>query len=421
MAVTEASAGANASVPSDDTDTDTDTDTEFRAEVRSWLSAHLVGEFAALGTGNDLGGPAELGVRRRWERELAAGGWIGTAWPRQFGGRDLSLWQQLVFNEEYARANGPIRVGFFGEQLLGPTVMAFGTDEQRARFLPPILRAEEFWCQGFSEPEAGSDLANVKTAAVLDGDEWVITGQKVWTSLAHLADWIFVLARTDPGAPKHRGLSFLLCPMNQPGVEIRPIRQITGTAEFNEVFLDGARTRADLVVGGVGNGWKVVNGTLGFERGTAFLGQQLRFAAEYWRLVDVARDRGVDRDPVLRDRLADAYVGLEVMRQTGMRAIGRALAGKPPGPEASTGKLQWSRWHQRLGELATDVLGPQAMVTGGDSATGGDAREELLYSFLFSRSHTIYAGSSEVQRNIIGERVLGLPREPSGAPRASDR
>jgi alkylation response protein AidB-like acyl-CoA dehydrogenase len=285
--------------------------------------------------------------------------------------------------------------------------MAFGTTAQKQRFLGPILRAEELWCQGFSEPDAGSDLANIKTTAMLDGDQWHITGQKVWTSLGHIANWIFLVCRTDRHArAKHRGLTFLLCPMDQPGVELRPIRQLTGTAEFNEVFLDDARTGAEMVVGEVGGGWKVVMATLGFERGTAFLAQQLRLAAEYRTVLDAARRLGHSNDPVLRQRLAQSYIGLEIMRLTGLRTISQLLAGKPLGPESSIGKLHWSRWHQQLGELAMDVHGVASTVfTPGQLA-------QLQYTFLFARAHTIYAGSSEIQRNIIGERVLGLPKEP---------
>lgn len=383
-------------------------DEQFRKKVRRWLDAHLVGEFGALGTGNDLGGPDELAVRKAWEKELAAGGWVGLAWPERFGGVGATLTQQLIFNEEYARAGGPTRCGFFGEQLLGPTLMEFGTSEQKDRFLVPILRAEEYWCQGFSEPDAGSDLAAVKTTAVLDGGKWRIHGQKVWTSLGHIADWIFVLCRTDPHAPKHRGLSFLLCPLDQPGVEMRPIRQLTGTVEFNEVFFDGAETDAHMVVGEANGGWKVVMGTLGFERGTAFLAQQLRFAREYEDLLSVARRLGADRHPVFRQRLADLYTGLQIMRWTGLRTISQLISGQTLGPESSIGKLHWSRWHQQLGLLAMDIIGPESV------AEAHGRYSDFRYTFLFSRAHTIYAGSSEVQRNIIGERVLGLPKEPGG-------
>jgi alkylation response protein AidB-like acyl-CoA dehydrogenase len=383
-------------------------DEVFRDQVRTWFSDHLVGDFAALGTSNDFGDGSDLPIRQAWERELAAGGWVGASWSIEHGGRDLSLTQQLIFNEEYARAGGPTRLGFFGEQLLGPTLMALGTPAQQERFLGPILRAEEYWCQGFSEPNAGSDLANITTTAVLDGDEWVINGQKVWTSLGHFADWIFVVCRTDSSAPKHKGLSFLLCPLNQPGVELRPIRQITGTSEFNEVFFTDARTPSDMIIGPVNGGWGVVMATLGFERGTAFLGQQLRFAAEYQAVAELARDRGLADEPSIRQRLAQAYIGLEIMRLTGLRTISQLLADKPLGPEGSIGKLHWSRWHQRLGELAMDILGPDALVLREHGIIA-----DMQYMFLFSRAHTIYAGSSEVQRNIIGERVLGLPRDPA--------
>jgi alkylation response protein AidB-like acyl-CoA dehydrogenase len=383
------------------------TDEAFRLEVRTWLAAHLVGEFRTLGTGNNLGEGDELVVRKRWERELASGGWVGLGWPKEHGGKDLPLTQQMIFNEEYARAGGPARVGFFGEQLLGPTLMALGTPEQKARFLPPILRAEEYWCQGFSEPDAGSDLANVKTTAVRDGDEWTLNGQKVWTSLGHVADWIFVVCRTDASVAKHKGISFILCPMDQAGIELRPIRQITGTAEFNEVFFTDARTSADMIVGPVNGGWSVVMATLGFERGTAFMAQQLRFANEYRALVTLAKERGHMTDPIMRQRFAESYTGLEIMRLTGLRAVSQLLSGKPLGSESSIGKLHWSKWHQQLGELAMDVLGPDAVI-GSDGHLG-----DLQYTFLFSRSHTIYAGSSEIQRNIVGERVLGLPKEPA--------
>jgi hypothetical protein len=383
-------------------------DDPFRDEVRTWMAEHLVGEFARLGTGMDLGEGDELEVRRAWERELAAGGWVGIGWPKAYGGRDLPLTQLLVFDEEYARAGGPARTGFFGEQLLGPTLMAFGTDAQKQRFLPPILRADEYWCQGFSEPDAGSDLANVKTAAVRDGDEWVINGQKVWTSLGHIADWIFVICRTDPAAAKkHEGISFLLCPVDQPGVEMRPIKQITGTSEFNEVFFTEARTSSNMVVGQVGQGWKVVMATLGFERGTAFLAQQLRFAAEFRKVVAFARDRGRSDDPIVRQRLAAAHIGLEIMRLIGLRTVSQIVRGANPGPESSIGKLHWSRWHQSLGELEMDLMGADGQILA-DGLLG-----DLQYTFLFSRADTIYAGSSEIQRNIIGERVLGLPRDPA--------
>ena len=397
-------------------------DEAFREEVRAWLSEHLVGEYAAIG---DVGGPAdETGwdVRVEWEKELGKGGWIGLAWPEAVGGRGATVTQELIFNEEYALAHAPARVSFFGEGLLGPTIIAFGSDEQKARFLPGILHATELWCQGFSEPDAGSDLANIKTRAVLDGEEWVINGQKVWTTLAHRADWCFVVCRTDPDAPKHKGLSFLLCPMRQPGVDVKPLKQLTGSAEFNEVFFTDARTSADLVVGGVHNGWKVAMGTLGFERGTAFLSRQLQFGTEMQRVLEFARKQGLNADPLVRQQLADAYIGLQIMRYNGFRALTTMLATGSPGPEASISKLYWSTWHRNLGELELHLMGPWSEVLGdsrvpASAAESGDGAtyepDGFQKTFLESRAETIYTGSSEIQKNIIGERVLGLPREPA--------
>ncbi len=373
-----------------------------------WLAEHLVDEYRALRR-TDIDDPAAWAVRVAWERKLAGAGFIGLAWPASAGGREASIVEQLAFAEEYAAAGAPDRAGFFGEQLLGPTLIVHGTDQQRQRFLPPILRGEQFWCQGYSEPGAGSDLASLTTRAVRDGNDWVITGQKVWTSLAQFADWIFVLCRSDPDAPRHRGLSLLLCPLDQAGIDIRPIRQLTGGQEFNEVFFDGARTSHDLVVGPVHGGWQVAMSVLGFERGTAFLGQQRAFELEYAAVVEIARQRGVIDDPVLRQRLLRAWSELQIMRFTGLRTFEAHLAGTAPGPGASTDKLFWSQWHQRLGSLSMDVGGPAALVL-------DDGRlDDLQHVFLFSKQDTISAGSSEIQRNIIAERVLGLPRD---APRS---
>jgi alkylation response protein AidB-like acyl-CoA dehydrogenase len=375
----------------------------FRAEVRRWLAGNLVGEFAGL---RGAGGPGReheaFEDRLAWDRHLAASGWNCLGWPVEYGGRGASLDQRVVFHEEYALADAPARVNHFGEELLGPTLIAFGTVEQRRRFLPGIQAVDELWCQGYSEPGAGSDLASVATSAVLDGDEWVMTGQKVWTSLAQVADWCFVVARTEPGSRRHRGLSYLLVPMDQPGVEVRPIVQLTGTAEFNEVFFDGARTARDLVVGAVGDGWRVAMGTLAFERGVATVGQQVGFRRELDALVELARETGVIDDPVLRDRLARARIGLEVMRAHARRTLGSAEPGT-----ASVAKLVWATWHRELGELAMAVRGAAGMIYDEDL----DRWQRL---FLFSRADTIYGGTNEIQRNIIAERVLGLPREPKG-------
>jgi alkylation response protein AidB-like acyl-CoA dehydrogenase len=375
-------------------------DEAFRAEVRGWLGDHLVGEFAE---GRGLGGPGRehegVEVRRAWERVLGEAGWIGLGWPKEHGGRGATLMQQVIFAEEYTRAEAPARVNHIGEHLLGPTVIAFGSDEQQARFLPPILRGEELWCQGYSEPDAGSDLAAVQTRAVLDGDEWVVTGQKVWTSLAHWADWCFVVARTaGPDKPRHKGLSYLLVPMDQQGIEIRPIVQLTGTSEFNEVFFDGARTARANVVGEVDGGWRVAMGTLAFERGVATLAQQIGFERELAGVVATAQATGRVADPVVRERLVDAWIGLRLLRYNALRTL--ASEGEP-GPEASVSKLAWATWHRALGELAVDVQGVAGVA-------GGNEGAEAL--FLFTRADTIYGGSNEVQRNVIAERSLGLPR-----------
>jgi alkylation response protein AidB-like acyl-CoA dehydrogenase len=374
-------------------------DEAFRAEVRRWLEENLVGEFAAA---RGLGGPGReeegFEARREWERRLGEAGWIGLGWPKEHGGRGASLTRQVIFAEEYSRAEAPARVNHMGENLLAPTLIAFGTDEQRGRFLPPILRGDELWCQGYSEPDAGSDLANVKTRAVPDGDQWAVTGQKVWTSLAHWADWCFVLGRTDPTAPKHKGLSYLLVPMDQPGVDIRPIVQLTGTSEFNEVFFDGARTAAGNVVGEVNAGWRVAVGTLGFERGVSTLAQQIGFERELDHLLELARANGRASDPIVRQRLADAWIGLRLMRFNALRT----MSNDEPGPEASIAKLHWAGWHRALGELAVDLLGPDIERP---------AHQSLRRLFLFSRADTIYGGSDQIQRNIIGERVLGLPHD----------
>ena len=380
----------------------------FRAEAREWLIAQLEGEFAGV---RGRGGPGDehalFEERHAWERALGAAGWTCLSWPREYGGRDASLLEQVIFYEEYARAGGPGRVGLVGEGLIGPTILHFGTDAQRARFLPRIASGDELWCQGYSEPNAGSDLANLSTRAELEDDQWVINGQKVWTSLAHWSQWCFVLARTDRDAPRHRGISYLLVPMDQPGIEIRPIEQITGTSEFNEVFFDGARTEADLVVGEVNGGWKVAMGTLAFERGALTLGQQLGFAHEWTEMVGAARERGVASDPVMRQRLAQTYIEVEIMRYTAMRGLTAMSRGEVT-RETSIGKLFWAQLHRGMGELAMDVLGPWSQV--GESLPYQLTMAQSM--FLYTRADTIYGGSNQIQRNIIGERVLGLPPEP---------
>ncbi len=385
-----------------------DVDEAFRAEARAWLTEQLTGEFAGV---RGRGGPGDehelVEERTAWEQALGAAGWIGIGWPREYGGRGLSLTQQVIFYEEYARAHGPGRVGIVGEGLLGPTIIAFGTDDQKRRFLPGILAGTDIWCQGYSEPDAGSDLANVATRASLDGDGWVIDGQKVWTSLATWADWCFVLCRTNRDAPKHRGISYLLVEMDQPGIEIRPIAQITGTSEFNEVFFDGARTGAENVVGDVNDGWRVAMGTLAFERGASTLGQQLDFENELHAILEAAKKYGRGDDPVLRQRLADAWIALRVMRYNALRSLSALEQGEMTAL-TSVHKLYWATLHRAMGELALDVLGPDAEIA--DGAPYDLTPFQRL--FLYSRADTIYGGANEIQRNVIGERALGLPKEP---------
>jgi alkylation response protein AidB-like acyl-CoA dehydrogenase len=373
-------------------------DEAFRAEVREWLAAHV----------------GSVEERRAWERTLGKAGWIGLGWAEGgYGNRTAGLTQQVVWAEEYARSGAPPRSGHIGEKLLAPTLLAHGTDEQRARFLPPIAAGEELWCQGYSEPGAGSDLAGVSTKAEPGPDgTYRITGQKIWTSLAHEADWCFVLARTEPGSRRHHGLTFLLVPMDQPGrIEVRPIRQMTGTSDFNEVFFDGARARVEHVVGGEGGGWRVAMSLLGFERGVSTLAQQVGFAEELGKIVRAAVESGAVRDPVVRERLVRQWAELRVMRWNALRTLGSSGdAGAP-----SVAKLLWGGWHQRLGELAMLVRGAAGTV--GPAAWSGSAPYELdvlQHLFLFSRADTIYGGSDQIQRTIIAERVLGLPREPKG-------
>jgi alkylation response protein AidB-like acyl-CoA dehydrogenase len=389
-------------------------DEELRTLVREWLAEHVVDGVAAL---RGRGGPGDedigFDVRVEWERELGRAGWIGLGWPVEHGGRGATVAQQMIWAEEYARAQAPARVNHMGENLLAPTLIEYGTAAQRARFLPGIVDGTERWCQGYSEPDAGSDLANVQTRAHLDGDEWHVTGQKVWTSLAHVSHWCFVLARTDPSQQRHAGLSLLLVPMDQPGVSVRPIVQPTGGGEFNETFFDDARTAADLVVGEPGDGWRVAMGLLGFERGISTLAQQVGFAREVDAVLECVRDRGLAGDPVLRQRLARTHTGLQLMRWNALRSM---AARGVPGPEASISKLFWGRWHRDLGELLVDVLGAGALAVEPDEREPASrpgyhlSLEQKL--FLYTRADTIYGGSDEIQRNVLGERVLALPKEP---------
>jgi alkylation response protein AidB-like acyl-CoA dehydrogenase len=382
-------------------------DEAFRREFAEWLGDSLRGEFEVL---RGRGGPGDENAffdeRAAWEKVMGAAGWTCISWPTEHGGRGATLAQQVVYHEEYAKAGGPGRVGHIGETLLGPTLIAFGSDEQRQRFLPKIASGDELWCQGYSEPNAGSDLANVQTRARLEGNEWILDGQKVWTSLAQWSQWCFVICRTDPEAAKHAGLSYLLVPMDQPGVDIRPIAQITGDSEFSETFFDGARTDASNIVGKPGEGWKVANGTLAFERGASTLGQNIEFQNELAEVIHAAQRNGKASNPAIRQRIADAWIGLEIFRYNALRVLSQVGSELPPA--AMINKIYWASWHRDLGKLAMDVLGLEGQVL----EKAPYELNALQRLFLFSRSDTIYAGSNQIQRNIISERALGMPREP---------
>lgn len=384
----------------------------FRGEIAGWMRAHLSGRFEAL---RHRGGPGdeefEPALRKDWERELAAGGWTCVGWPAAHGGRGLSIEQQVIFHEEYARAGGPGRMGHIGEGLIGPALIHYGSADQQRRFLPDIVAGRTYWAQGYSEPNAGSDLANVQTRCWREADgSWRVQGQKIWTSLAHESDWIFVLARCEPGSKGSKGLAFLLMPLRQSGIEIRPIRQMGGGSEFNEVFFDGARVEAADLVGAPGDGWKVAMGLLEAERGASTLGQQMHFAHELELVIAASRRNGTADDPAIRQRLAQAAIGLQAMRGNALRMLG---GGADVGlrREALIGKYFWSNWHRDLGKLAMDVLGDEAMAVSDDPRI-----RPLQQLFFFSRADTIYAGSNEIQLNLIAERGLGMPREarPAG-------
>ena len=386
-------------------------DEAFREDIAAWLADNLGGEFEKT---RFRGGPGDEHMffeeRRDWEYRMADGAWTCVGWPEEHGGRGLSIEQQVIFHEEYARAGGPGRVGHIGEGLTGPTLIAYGSDAQKQRFLPKILSGEELWCQGYSEPGAGSDLANVRTKAVFDEakGKWLITGQKIWTSLARESDWCFVIARTDAESKGSKGLGFSLIEMNQTGIDVRPINQLTGTSEFNEVFFDEAECDADCIVGNAGDGWKVAMGLLGFERGVSTLGQQMLFQNELDEIVRIAKENGAAKDPAIRQRIAEAHIGLRIMRYNSLRTLSSDIGDGSLEKAAMIYKLYWSSWHRNLGNLAMDVLGPEAEIV----ASGPYELTQLQSLFLFTRSDTIYGGTNQIQRNIIAERALGLPREP---------
>ncbi|KAA0234171.1 MAG: acyl-CoA dehydrogenase [Actinobacteria bacterium] len=402
---------------------------DFRQEIRAWLEENLPEGW--FDDGFEMDQAERERFNKEWPEKLHEGGWICASWPVEYGGKGLSLIESVVLSEEFHNAGAPMRGDFFGDTLVGPTILQWGSEEQKKEFIPGILSGEIAWCQGFSEPDAGSDLASLKTTAVLDGDEWVINGQKIWTTQAQWADYIFVLCRTDPEAPKHKGISYLLCPMKQPGIEVRPIVQPDRTAEFNEVFFTDARCPKDNVVGGVNEGWKVAMTTLGFERGTSATTGYRRFESELNYIISKARENGRIHDGLVRQRLAHAYSKVQIMRINGYRTLTASLQDRNDmGIVAlgATNKMFWSEYHRDAMELAMDVLGAHAQVLTGtpdheEQVPGYGVRAPdprypvsgLQSSFFFSRSETIWGGTAEIQRNIVGERVLGLPKEPKPA------
>lgn len=393
---------------------------DFRARFREFLGRELPPGWTGVGS---LSNEEAMAFSEDWRKILYAHGYLAPSWPEEYGGAGLTSVEQVVLAEELALAGVPsgVQNDIFSIVMIGNTLLHWGTEAQKAHFLPRILSGEDRWCQGYSEPGAGSDLAALSCRAVLDGDEWLINGQKVWTSSGQFANWIFVLVRTNPDAPRHAGISLLLVPMDQPGVDMRPIKNMAGDSEFNEIFFTDARCPQENVVGPVDGGWRVAMTLLGYERGESAAILPIMFRVELDRLAQLARENGAANDVVLRDRLADAYVRVEIMRFLGMASLSRYLEGQPPGPDAAVSKLYWSEYHQLVTELALDVLGPEALVVEGrrptnvslfmtDDVGAPNDSASWIGTAMVSRSGTIYAGTSEVQRTIIGEKLLGLPK-----------
>lgn len=383
---------------------------QFRDELRAWLTDNVPREWEDR---RDEPLERRFEFLKTWQRRLYENGWAGISWAKEYGGRGASLMQQVIFWEEMARAQAPPLANVLGLGLIGPTIIAFGTEEQKKRYLPKILSAEEIWCQGFSEPNAGSDLAALSTEARLDGDHYVVNGHKVWNSYGWAAHWCELVVRTDPSAPKHKGLTVLLVDMNTPGVEVRPLRQITGETEFCELFFRDVRVPVANVVGKVNHGWEVAIGTLMHERGTFGAGLQIMYRRNVDRLIELSRTierngRPASEDPIIRQKLAQCYAEVEIMRLNQMRAFSRLSTTGVPGPEGSIQKIFWSELNQRLQQVGQELLGSYGQLEGpnGYSVDKG----MWAYGYLRARGNTIEAGTSEIQRNIIGHFVLGLPK-----------
>ena len=384
----------------------------FRRRVRAWLEANIPEDWTKFGL-SEVPRPEAYAFLRKWQATLYDAGFIGITWPKEYGGQGLTFVEEMILHQEMALQKAPPVLNVLGVGMAGPTIIAYGTEEQKKRYPAKILSCEEIWCQGYSEPNAGSDLASLQTRAAKDGDHWIINGQKVWTSLAHIADWMMLLARTDPDAPKHKGITYFLLDMKTPGVTVKPLKQLTGDAEFNEVFFDNVRVHESRVLGGVNNGWAVGLTTLMYERLALGFGLQVRLRISVDQLLDMARrmdknGRSLTKDPVMRQKLAQLWIDTESLKYTGARAVTRLQKGELPGPEASAGKMMWVETHQRLQELAMEIQGPYSQLARGAAAAvdGG----VWQYSFLRSRANSIEGGTTEIQKNIIGERVLGLPK-----------
>ncbi len=381
----------------------------FRKEVRAWLERNVPEDLRGRAFAASRADRAEVDRLRAWQKTMHAAGYVGMDWPREFGGRGARITEMLILYQEMARAESPQLVNRGGLSMLGPTLMKHGTPAQQTRFLANILTADEMWCQGFSEPNAGSDLANLQTRAVRDGDHFVLNGQKVWTSMAHVADWCFLLVRTDPNAAKHKGISFLLVDMRSPGISIRPLRQITGEAEFNEVFFDNVRVPADHLVGRLNEGWAVAITTLAYERDLLTFIRHISLRNALHRLLRVAQERGRGADPIVRQKLAALWIGEQALALNGYRSLTKILRGGQPGPEGSTSKLFWSHLDQELALTATEIIGPYSQIAQGSEWAVDDGQWEFYE--LLARGSGIRAGTTEILKNILGERVLGLPKD----------
>ena len=385
----------------------------FRDEFRTWLRSNIPEGWGTSEFQEPESGRERFDFLRAWQKKMYEAGWVGIQWPKEYGGRGATPVQQTIFLQEMARASAPTLINVLGLSLLGPTLIAYGTEDQKKRFLANILGADEIWCQGYSEPNAGSDLASLRTEAILDGDHFIVNGQKTWTSFGHYADWCFAVVRTDPDAPKHKGLTYMLIDMHSPGVHVRPLKQMTGESEFNEVYFENVSVPVENVVGRVNDGWNISIATLMFERGTLGASLQITFKRQIERLIELAHTidrngRPASQDPIIRQKIAQAYAEIEIFRLNQMRALTRMTKSGVPGPEGSIQKIFWSEMNQRMQQAAMELLGPYGQLTR-ESPYAID-HGQWAHAYLRSRGNTIEAGTSEIQRNIIGHFVLGLPK-----------